>query len=313
MLSGNRKKKVVIFGLGSIGSRHAELLLDKSECELFAFRSSKKAAKNRLGIKELFSWQELRSINPDIALISNPTDQHIKTALKCAALGMHLFIEKPVSHDLKGIAELKKIVQKNKLTVYIAYCLRFHPVIKKARELLLNKKILHVRSACASFLPDWRGGRETYSSFKSQGGGVLLDISHELDYVSYIFGRIKRIEGEFGRSADVTRDAEDFADIFAVTERAIPSNIHLDYFSRKSERTLKVAFNDGYLSGDLLANSLDFVSDGKKRSFKFRNSRNDYLLEQWDYFIDHIGQRSIMNSLDEASGLLKNILELKNG
>lgn len=304
--------KIVVFGLGSIGSRHVEILKNSFDHELLAFRSSPECEKNALGIREVFSWNEVRRFSPDIALISNPTNLHIKTALKCAALGMHLFIEKSLAHNLKGITELKKIAQKNKLTVYVAYCLRFHPVIKKARELIRTKNILHVRVVAASFLPDWRG-REAYSSFKAQGGGVLLDLSHELDYVGHLFGRIKRLNGEFGRRANVTRDSEDYADIIATTERGIPTSILLDYFSRKNERTFKIDFDKGYLMGDLLANSLEYLYAGEKRSFKYKSNRNDYLREQWDYYFAHLGQSDIMNDLNEAEELLKKIVEMKNG
>jgi predicted dehydrogenase len=304
--------KIVVFGLGSIGNRHATILMNSFDHEIVAFRSSSRSEINTLGIREIFSWAEVREFKPDVALISNPTNQHIKTALKCAGLGMHLFIEKPLSHDLKGIAELKRISRKMRLSVYVAYCLRFHPVIKKARQLLLNKDIQHVRAVCSSFLPDWRK-KEAYSSFKAQGGGVLLDLSHEFDYVGYLFGRIKSLEGEFGRRSGVTRDSEDFADILAVTERSVPANIHLDYFSRLNERTLKVAFNNGYLIGDLLANTLEYVHLGRKRLFRFKGVRNDHLREQLAYFLDHLGRQSMMNSLNEAEGLLKKIVRLKNG
>ena len=306
------KKKIVIFGLGSIGSRHADILQNNYDHELIAFRSSPGAGRNSMGIKEIYSWQQLRRYEPDIALIANPTALHLKTALKCAKEGINLFIEKPLSHDLKGLAELKKTCRDGKLTVYVAYCLRFHPVIKKMRELLRDKQVLHVRAVAASYLPDWRG-REAYSSFKAQGGGVLLDLSHELDYVSYLFGRIKLIKGAFGRVAKVTRDSEDYADIAVTTDRGIPAGISLDYISRKNERTVKVDFVDGYLTGDLIANQLEYVYAERKSSFKYASGRNDYLREQWDYYFGRLGQGAIMNDLNEAEGLLRKVLGLKNG
>lgn len=67
------------------------------------------------------------------------------TASQCARRGMHLFIEKPLSDSLKGFSDLLRLTQKKNLTVYIAYCLRFHPVIAKLKELLKGKKVVHAR------------------------------------------------------------------------------------------------------------------------------------------------------------------------
>ena len=89
------RMKVVIFGLGSIGRRQARLLLDNFRHELFAFRSNEGIAPNDLGIKEIYNWEEVEKLNPEVAFITNPTFLHLETALKCAKLGMHLFIEKP--------------------------------------------------------------------------------------------------------------------------------------------------------------------------------------------------------------------------
>lgn len=308
-----KKKTIVIFGLGSIGLRYADMLSKISGLELLAFRSGCHTGKNNLGIEEIRTWTEVASAAPFAAVIANPTYLHVETALKAAKLGIHLFIEKPLSSDLRGLARLKKICQTKHLTCYMAYCLRFHPVIKKVRELLLNKQPQHVQVVCSSFLPDWRGGKETYSSFRNQGGGVLLDLSHELDYVGYLFGPISKITGVFGKAGNVTRDSEDYADLLIKARNAIPVSVHLDYLSQNNERNLKIAFDGGYLYGDLLENRLTYYYQGKKKVFRFKTDRNIYLAEQFKYFLDNIGNPLIMNNLAESGKLLEMILELKNG
>ena len=86
--------KVVIFGLGSIGKKHAELLRSKFPVEVYAYRTTKKDGVR--GVKNLRSWKKVKEVAADAAIICNPTDKHIETAMKCAKLGMHLFIEKPL-------------------------------------------------------------------------------------------------------------------------------------------------------------------------------------------------------------------------
>ena len=214
--------RIVIFGLGSIGKRQARILRENFSHELYAFRSGeKKSWNNDLGIKEIYAWDELKTLRPDVAFITNPTFLHAQTALACASLGMHLFIEKPLSNSLKGIAAIETICRKKKLTCYVAYGLRFHPVIKALRKLITGKKIQHVRVTCSSYLPSWRKGtssRNSYSGIKDQGGGALLDLSHEFDYIRYLFGEFKIISGVYGKASHVTVDSEDFADVLITSQ-----------------------------------------------------------------------------------------------
>src|SRR3989344_5974566 len=143
--------KIIFFGLGSIGQRHAQILLKNYHHELFAFRSGAVDKKNPLGIREVYSWEEVKRLKPDIAFITNPTFLHIETALKCAEIGCKLFIEKPVGSNLENLDKLIKIVKDKNLATYVAYCLRFHPVIKKLKEYIKKIKPVYVRAVCSSY------------------------------------------------------------------------------------------------------------------------------------------------------------------
>jgi len=308
--------RVVIFGLGSIGKRHAEILSRDFNHELFAYRSSRNSPINDLGIKELYTWREITRIKPDAAFITNPTYLHIRTALQCASRGMHIFMEKPLSNSMRGIDRLCSICRKRKLICYTAYGLRFHPVVKEIAKLIKGKKIYHARITCSSYLPDWRKGRDfkkVYSACKNQGGGVLLDLSHECDYIQYLFGPIKEISGNFGRISSVTVDAEDFADVLIKTYNSIPVNLHLNFLSLFNERRLVVDYEGGYLAGDLMQYKLEHLSNNKLQVKTFPADRNKFLKEQIKYFFDNIGSLKIMNNLNESKSLLKKILTFKQG
>lgn len=308
--------KIIIFGLGSIGQTHARLLSESCEHNLFAFRSNRLNKPNQMGIKELYSWEEVKELSPDVAFIANPTFLHTETAINCAKLGINLFIEKPLSHSLENIDLLESICQQKKLTCYTAYCLRFHPLIKKIGELVKSKHIYHVRVACSSYLPQWRPNQDFkkgYSVSAEKGGGVMLDLSHEFDYIQYLFGKIESVKGIRARASNLTIDAEDLADLLLVLEEGIHVNLHLNFLSRLEERTIKVDFERGYLTGDLITGRMDYLYDGKTQSFKFDIRRDEYLKQQTRYFFDNLGNPSIMNNLEEAKGLLSKILQVENG
>lgn len=304
--------KVLLIGLGSIGRRHARILLNRFRHEVFALRSSETRL-NIPGIVEVFSWQAVAGLKPDVAFITNPTMLHIETALNCAERGMHLFIEKPLSHSLNGINELKAICDRQDLTCYTAYCLRFHPAILKVKELLQGRRIFHVRAVCSSFLHSWRSGyADSYSRHKEKGGGVVLDLSHEFDYVKYLFGDVTSLSGSCGKESSVTADAEDYADV-VFKAGGVPINLHINFLSRIDERSMTIDFDCGYLTADILKGTVRYALEGHIEDFRLNADRDDYLSAQTRYFFDNIRNKDIMNGLNEAAELLDKILSFRNG
>ena len=124
-----KKFKIAFFGLGSIGKKHAKIIMENYDFELIAYRTRKGQEKNKLEIMEFETYDEIFSQKPDIAFITNPTFLHAETALKCVKNDIALFIEKPISHNLKNLDQLEKEIAKRKIYSYIAYHLRFHPVL----------------------------------------------------------------------------------------------------------------------------------------------------------------------------------------
>ncbi|MDO8505871.1 MAG: Gfo/Idh/MocA family oxidoreductase [bacterium] len=307
--------KAIFFGLGSIGTRHGRILKDFfPPHELFALRSKKEGKENELGIKEVYGWDEVEKLKPEIAFVTNPTNMHIETALKCAKFGMHLFIEKPLSCSMDGVKSLVQLCRKKNLTCYTAYCMRFHPVIKELKARMKGKKIFHVRAVVSSYLPSWRPGtdhKESYSANATQGGGVLLDLSHEFDYLQYLFGAIGEIKGWHGRISNVTVDAEDAADVIIKTVEGVPINLHMNFMSRFEERKVIVDFEGGYAIGDIRNNCVEWMENDKKEEKTFTTTRDDYFKDQLEYFFANIGNTRIMNNLEESAELLKKILIFK--
>lgn len=306
--------RILIFGLGSIGKRHAKLLREHFSHEIFVFRSTRTGMGNEVGLREIYGWDEVKELKSEIAFVTNPTNMHIETALKCARLGMHLFIEKPLSHTMQGVDELERICREKNLTCYIAYCMRFHPVIRDIKERVKGKKILHVRAVVSSYLPNWRPATEhkkSYSANTAQGGGVLLDLSHEFDYLEYLFGTLQDLHGWFGRISDVTVDAEDVADVVMKTAQGIPINLHMNFMSRFEERKVIVDFEGGYIIGDIRNSCVETMENDKKTEKTFTTTRDEYFKEQLDYFFANLGNPDIMSNIRESSELLKKILVFK--
>lgn len=308
--------KIIFFGLGSIGQRYARILIENYQHDLYAFRSGINDAPNQLGIKELRSWEKVDKLKPDVAFITNPPSLHIETALKCAEISCKLFIEKPIGSNLENLDKLIRFVKEKNLVTYVSYNLRFHPVIKKLKEYMVKQKPLHVRVVCSSYLPNWRPNTDylnSYSANASMGGGAILDLSHELDYVDYLFGGIKEIMGNFSKVSDITVDAEDYADMLVVGGN-IPINIHIDFLSQLKQRYIQIDFNGLTVLGDLIKSEIkEYKGEIMKSSLKLKYQPGQEYNEQINYFFDNIDNPKMMNNLLEAVGMFKKIVSFKNG
>lgn len=287
--------KILIFGLGSIGKRHARLLRDENH-EVFAFRSDRQKRGNDLNLPEIFSWEEVETIQPEAAFITNPTYLHLETALPCAERGMALFIEKPIDASTRHLDRLIHLVESTKIPTYVAYVLRFHPVVRGLKEELKGRKILKARFVSRSWLPDWRPGQnhlKSYSAHRDMGGGALLDLSHEFDLAEYLFGPVQEITGRLERRGQVTIDAEDFVE-GTVRCPTVTAEIVIDIASKETERTVSVETDQGTFTRDL---------QWTDRDLPYR--------EQLHYFLDHRKDPGMMNNLHEASDLFKQLVAFR--
>ena len=312
---GEIQLKVVVFGLGSIGRRHARLVTESGEHRILAFRSGSGASGNDLGVRETRDWDDVRLFDPDVAIISNPTSSHVETANRCAGIDCALFIEKPIGSNDTGLDDLLEEVDRRNLVTYVAYNLRHHPVVRYLKEHIPNSGLRHYRSECLSWLPSWRPGTDHvrhYSARKELGGGVILELSHELDLAEYLMGGLSNLRGATGRVSNVTLDAEDYADIlFDSSEGA--GSIHLNFFSHLNKRTIEVDYPEFSLSGDLVGNS---IVKSEKGITVFREEftvdRDTTYRNQLDYFFQNIENQRMENNLFEAAELFRNILTFQD-
>jgi predicted dehydrogenase len=306
--------KILFFGLGSIGTRHARLLKTHFKHDLYALRSNKNGKGNELGIKEIYNLKDIDKIKPDIAFITNPTNLHIHYALLCAKKGINLFIEKPLSNNNQGIQELINEIRKRHLVSYTAYNLRFHPAIVWLKEYLKKNYPFHVTINASSYLPDWRKNvkhLEHYSAFKSKGGGVILELSHEIDYLYYLFGGFKKIKINSKRLSDVTVDAEDFIDLLAEFNNNIFGNIHINFFSQLLRREIILDFQETTLIADLIKHKITIIKNKREEIIDFKIEKDDIYIAQLKYFFSVYKKTKMMNNIDESVHVFKEIMKIK--
>jgi len=290
--------KFLVIGYGSIGKRHCnnlKILVGSKNIVVCRQPGEKKVP----GLETYYNLDEAISINPDAAIVAVPTSLHIPVALICAKAGVHLFIEKPLSHNLQGIDGLYQLAKKNKLIVMGGCNIRFHPGLEKAKKLIHSGKIgkiISVVSQAGQYLPDWRPNsdyRNSYSAKKELGGGVILDLIHEIDYLYWLFGKADAIIAMANKSSSLDVDTEDNADILIRFKNNVQANIHLDYIQRRPQRICQIIGEKGTITWNYFEDYLKIFINGKEKTTVYSDfDKNDMYVKEIKHFISCLKNKS---------------------
>ncbi|MCK9630275.1 MAG: Gfo/Idh/MocA family oxidoreductase [Methanoregula sp.] len=264
--------RYLLVGLGSIGKRHLSNIktLDPGGYITIWHTHTKKseaALPDPRTDRFVYSLEEAIDPKPDVAFIATPASAHIPIAIKLAREGIDLFIEKPLSSHLSGIDELLEIQKAQQILIMVGYCLRFHPPLQLLKQCVSEGKIgrlLAIRAEVGQYLPDWRPGtdyRTSVSARRELGGGAVLELSHELDYVLWLAGEITVVTAQADRVSDLEIDVEDTVDIILKFASGAQGSIHLDMVQRPSTRCCKVVGTEGIVIWDGTTDSVQFFSN----------------------------------------------------
>ena len=293
---------VLVTGNGSIGKKHVNSLIDLGVTPI-VYTQFPDTNQNVQYVKELDGIN-----NVDIAIICSPTFRHLddfKNITSRINLSKVL-IEKPVAISRKEALEIQKISKDQGIKVYVAFDMRFisklQYVKRKIHQLISEVRL--VKISCGQYLPDWRPGvdyRKSYSSFPEKGGGVDLDLTHEIDYMVWLFGSPEKIEyTKLDKVSSLEiRSADYFKGIYRYNNFII--DVELDYF-RKLDRKL-IIFGE---NRDLLA--LDFIRDtltiGDEKIITSGNDIKNSLWAELQEFL-HDENPSNLCNLDESMEVIR--------
>jgi len=289
---------LAIVGLGSIGRRHLRLISEiRPDIKIIVVRSGHGSAcdEEKMAVKVTDSIGDAIKEGIQAAIISSPATLHLKQSLELAKNGIHLLIEKPISHTSDRVKELLKIVNENRITTMVGYVLRYDLGAMKFKNWLDNKvkgKILHARIECGSYLPDWRPDqdyRKTVSALSELGGGVLLELSHEIDYLYWFFGKPKDVQAQIRNSGTLDINVEDQVDLLMTSEQGYCISVQIDFNRRHVERKCKVLTTEGELIWDAVNKNVTWKGVNKEQSkYEYNNERNSIYRKQLEVFFDCI-------------------------
>ena len=246
----------LVVGLGSIGRRHLRNLRALGLGEVWGCdpdAAAREAVRAEAGGHVFGDLVEALARRPEAVLVCTPTHRHLETARAALAAGAHLFIEKPIAATLDGLGAFAAEASARRRVVLVGCNMRFHPgvqALKASLETGRPRRPLYFRARFSHYLPNWRPGtdyRATYSARREEGGGILMEAVHELDYLGWLGGDVGVATAWTGRVSDLEIDSEDYALVALSFKSGAQGQIHLDYVSSHKLRGCEVVGVDATL------------------------------------------------------------------
>lgn len=249
--------RALVVGFGSIGQRHARILksigyevavvTSQSDVPLPRFAS--------ISIAES-SWR------PSHIVIASPTSAHFENLCELTGTTFRgtCVVEKPIFDTLKDVSKSIPFV------VGVGYNLRFLPTIQRLKLLLENEEVLTASFYNGEYLPDWRPGRDyrtTSSASRTMGGGVLRDLSHEVDFIHYLLGAPSSAIADVSQSGTLEIETDDTVRATLKHASGCTSTLALSYLDRTRRReivfaTKSVSIYCNLLTGQILCDGETF-------------------------------------------------------
>jgi len=295
--------RVGIIGFGSIGQRHYNNLMQYTKD--IVILSKRKDIKDAMAVD---NWRDFSSNKPfDIFFITNEPYKHVLTAKKCIKLNPRaLFIEKPLSHQIKGLQSLAVALKLKNISAWVGYNFHFfHPLmeIKKLLQAEIVGKIYYLHISVGHDLRQWRPRdyRLNYAAKKNQGGGVTLDLIHEINYASWMLEeKLIPKAALIKKVSDLKINTEDCADSLFITKSGVPVSIHQDYLRMPMRRGLEIVGSKGSLRWNTDANNIIIQHKNKQAVKKIKADRNQMFKDELKYFFSLLEKHQFFTNIDEA-------------
>lgn len=306
--------KFLVVGCGSIGQRHiCNLKSMTNNHSIDIFDENKKIATSvALNSKvNLVDKDAIRTKSYDCVFICTPPSNHVDTALEALSSGSNIFIEKPLSSNFFNVKKLQNIVTKNNLLVFVGYNFRFNKGINTIKNMISEKKfgnILYASAYFGQYLPDWRPHQDykkSYTANKKLGGGIILDDSHEINYLVWLLGKPESIISNYVFTNFLSTNTEGIADVILKFSNKVLGHIHMDYVRREYKRTLELVCERGIIEWSLSKSEIDMYDamDKKHSKLKLYGDVNDMYVQEIKHVLDCIKRKKRSKIIDLDDGV----------
>jgi predicted dehydrogenase len=239
---------LAVLGFGSIGRRHASIAREHGYDVRVFDPALTGAAPDGL---QLAGSAEEALDGARVAIVASPTSVHLEQATLAIEHSCHVLVEKPLATHAAGADALLHAARERGQLLAVAMNLRFHPGPRGVHEVVHSGAIgrpLLAHFTFGSYLPHWRPQddyRTGYSARSELGGGVLLDVIHEIDYAVWILGTVDSVSAHVAHVSDLEVDVEDMATVQLHFTGGAVASMDLDYLDRSYRRGCRIVGSEG--------------------------------------------------------------------
>ena len=264
------------------------------------------------------SIKNLNEINNNLFLvvICSPSNSHLEYAKIFLKNSKFIFIEKPITNSLPELVKFKKYILKNKIfsKLCLGYNLRYLKSLIKLKKILSDKKlgkILYLNTRVGMSLDQWRNTSLNLSASKrKKGGGVTLELSHELDYLNWIFGPIKYVSSIVNTIKKFNLDVEESYFAHLLTKNKAPINLSVDMVRFDKIRECEVILSEGTVTVNIIKGTIKILDKNGIKNFKFKNDLTLSYERMWMNFFKK--NSNSKQTIDNSLHLLDIVNKIKN-
>ena len=275
-------EKLLVLGPGSIGLKHINAARTINPfLEVGVFRTRSKNIYQKSDFIEFQNIQEAIAWKPDLIIIATPANMHFSNTKELITLGIPIILEKPVGHQKDSIEDWLNLEKKRISNILVGYQLRFDPSYKLIKDSIsqgILGKIFSAHFFCGSWLPNWRKKdyRNSVSVSNDLGGGIVAELSHELDLCLSLLGQIDLIFCSKSNSNLLDIQCEDNLHLLAKSKNCSKIVIDLDFCTFSERRFLLIRGNEGELYWDITKDKL-IKKDKKGEHILWQGNKNTEL------------------------------------
>lgn len=313
--------RVAVIGLGNIAKRHRSNIKKMfPEAEIIAMSASGRLPSEMICNADYIvsNLQNIIDYTVEMAIIASPAPLHSLHAIPLIEAGIPVLIEKPVTTCVEDAKLIIKAKSKYQVNAGVGYCLKYLSsalFVKKFIESGRAGKVINANIEIGQYLPDWRPNtdyKKSVSAVHSLGGGVLFELSHDIDYAQWLFGKLKIEHALIRNTGELGIEVEDVADILATSHSGCVVSLHLDFLQRQASRKCKIISNRGALVWDLIKNQVVW-SDETGESVLFSDElwdRNKMYLNMLSDF-NNKNKSDSFSSIESSLSVVELITDLK--
>ena len=286
-------EKILVIGEGSAAKRHLKMANSHFPNSRIAVlvREGKSWTDELLG-EAIFCLEEALEFKPNIVIFANPATERFPILSKLVSLNCKYIFEKPIAHDYVTAEKIVSLLELFKREAIVTYQLRHDLSLHQFQKLVEAEelgKMLNVDIEVGQFLPDWRPNldyRKSVTANQDLGGGVLLELSHEIDYALWLFGTPSEVTSKVSKISNFQMDVEDYASAVLTYEDNSVVRLSLDCFRREKTRTCIARFENGSIKWDGLSQKITIFDVNENMWKDFQENVNDAHSNQW---VDIVG------------------------